>query len=45
MFELFIYCSLGLCIVWDIGLVIYMMFESVQDVRELENICNSHKLS
>ena len=45
MFELFIYCSLGLCIVWDIGLVIYMMFESAQDVRELENICNSHKLS
>ena len=45
MFDLFIYCSLGLCIVWNFGLVIYMMFESAQDVRELENICNSHKLS
>ena len=45
MFELFIYRSLGLCIVWDIGLVIYMMFESAKYVRELENICNSHKLS
>ena len=45
MFELFIYCSLGLCIVWDIVLVIYMMFESAKYVRELENICNSHKLS
>lgn len=45
MFDLFIYCFLGLCIVWNVGLVIYMMFESAQDVRELENICNSHKLS
>ena len=45
MFDLFIYCFLGLCVLWDIGLVIFMMFESAQDERELENICNSHKLS
>ena len=45
MFDLFIYCFLGLCIMWNVGLVIYMMFESAQDVRELENICNSHKFS
>lgn len=45
MFDLFIYCFLGLCVLWDIGLVFFMMFESAQDVRELENICNSHKLS
>lgn len=45
MFDLFIYCFLGLCVLWDIGLVIFMMFESSQDVRELESICNSHKLS
>ena len=45
MFDLIVYCFLGLCVLWDIGLVIYMMFESAQYVRELENICNSHKLS
>ncbi len=45
MFNLIVYCFLGLCVLWDVGLVIYMMFESAQDVRELEDICNSHKLS
>lgn len=45
MFDLIVYCFLGLCVLWDIGLVIFMMFESDQDERELENICNSHKLS
>lgn len=45
MFDLIIYCFLGLCVLWDIGLVIFMMFESAQYVRDLENICNSHKLS
>ena len=45
MFDLIVYCFLGLCVLWDIGLVIFMMFESAQYVRELENICNSHKLS
>lgn len=45
MFDLIVYCFLGLCVLWDNGLVIFMMFERAQYVRELENICNSHKLS
>ena len=45
MFDLIVYCFLGLCALWDIGLVIFIMFESAQDLDELETICNSHKLS
>ena len=45
MFDLIVYCFLGLCALWDIVLVIFIMFESAQDLDELETICNSHKLS
>ena len=43
MFDLIVYCFLGLCVLWDIGLVIFIMFENAQDLDELETICNSHK--
>ena len=42
MLDLIIYGFLALCITWDLGLMLYMLIESVQDVAELEDICCQH---
>lgn len=43
MFELISYCIVGGCIVWTLGLVLYLCIESAQDVAELEEICCQHE--
>ena len=42
MIELISYCIIGGCLLWTIGLVLYLCFESAQDVAELEEICQQH---
>ena len=42
MFDSIVYGILGLCILWDLGLMLFMVIESAQDVRELESVCHQH---
>ncbi len=42
MLDLIIYGFLALCITWDLGLMLYMLIESANDVQELEDICRQH---
>lgn len=44
MFELISYCVVGGCLVWTIGLVLYLCIESAQDEQELEEICHQHAM-
>ena len=42
MFELISYCIIGGCLVWTLGLVLYLCIEDVQDKAELEEILRRH---
>ena len=42
MFELISYCIIGGCLVWTLGLVLYLCIESANDVADLEAICQQH---
>ena len=43
MFELISYCIVGGCIVWTLGLVLYLCIESAINEAELEDICRRHE--
>lgn len=45
MFELISYCIVGGRLLWTLGLMVYMLIESAQDVQELEELCHSHTRS
>ena len=42
MIELISYCVIGGCLLWTVGLALYLCIESAQDVAELEDICCKH---
>lgn len=42
MIELISYCILGLCFVWTLGLMLYMVIESSQDTDTLEMEISNH---
>ena len=42
MIELISYCILGLCFIWTLGLMLYMVIESSQDIDELEMEMATH---
>ena len=42
MIELISYCIIGGCLLWTLGLVLYLYIESAQDEQELEDICHQH---
>ena len=42
MFELISYCIIGGCLIWTLGLVLYLCIESVQGMAELEEILRQH---
>lgn len=42
MIELISYCILGLCFVWTLGLMLYIVIESSQDIDELEMEMANH---
>ena len=42
MIELISYCIIGGCLLWTIGLVLYLCVESAQYLAELEKICHEH---
>ena len=44
MIELISYCLIGGCLLWTLGLVLYLCIESAQDVHELEEICHHHAM-
>lgn len=44
MIELISYCILGLCFVWTLGLMLYMVIESNQDIDELEMEMDTHAM-
>ena len=42
MIELISYCILGLCFVWTLGLMLYMIIENNQDIDKLEAEMATH---
>lgn len=42
MIELISYCILGLCLVWTLGLMLYMVIENNQDIDKLEMELANH---
>ena len=42
MIELISYCVLGGCLLWTIGLVLYLCFESAQDEAKMEEVYRHH---
>ena len=42
MFELISYCIIGGCLIWTLGLVLYLCIESAQGTAELEEILRQH---
>ena len=42
MFELISYCIIGGCLIWTLGLVLYLCIESAQGMAELEEILCRH---
>ena len=42
MFELISYCIIGGCLIWTLGLILYLCIESAQDEVELEEILSQH---
>ena len=44
MIELISYCIIGGCLLWILGLVLYLCIESANDVAELEEICHQHAM-
>ena len=42
MFELISYCIIGGCLIWNLGLVLYLCIENAQEEAELEEILRRH---
>ena len=42
MIELISYCILGLCLVWTLGLMLYIVIENSQDIAKLEMEMDTH---
>ena len=42
MIELISYCIIGGCLIWDLGLVLYLYIEDAQEEAELEEILHQH---
>ena len=42
MIELISYCILGLCFIWTLGLMLYMIIENNQDIDKLEAEMATH---
>ena len=42
MFELISYCIIGGCLLWNLGLVLYLCIENAQEEAELEEILRQH---
>ena len=42
MIELISYCVIGGCLLWIVGLALYLFIESANDVADLEEICHQH---
>ena len=42
MIELISYCILGLCLVWTLGLMLYIVIENSQDIDKLEMEMDTH---
>lgn len=42
MFDLIVYSILVLCLVWDLGLMLFVVIESAQDIDKLEMEMDSH---
>ena len=43
MIELISYCIIGGCLIWDLGLVLYLCIENAQEEAELEEILRRHR--
>ena len=44
MIELISYCNLGLCLVWTLGLMLYIVIENSQDIDKLEMEMDTHAM-
>ena len=44
MIELISYCILGLCLVWTLGLMLYIVIENSQDIDKLEMEIDTHAM-
>ena len=44
MIEVILYCVIGGCLVWTLGLMFYLCVESANDVADLEDICHQHAM-
>ena len=44
MIELISYCILGLCLVWTLGLMLYIVIENSQDIAKLEMEMDTHAM-
>ena len=42
MIELISYCIIGGCLLWNLGLVLYLCIENAQEEAELEEILRQH---
>ena len=42
MIELISYCIIGGCLIWNLGLVLYLCIEDAQEEAELEEILCRH---
>lgn len=42
MLELISYCIIGGCLLWTVGLVLYLCVESANGMADLEDICRRH---
>lgn len=42
MIELISYCILGLCSIWTLGLMLYIVIENSQDIAKLEMEMDTH---
>lgn len=44
MIELISYCILGLCLVWTLGLMLYIVIENSQDIAKLEMAIHAKRM-
>ena len=44
MIELISYCILGLCFVWTLGLMLYIVIENSQEIDKLEMEMDTHAM-
>ena len=44
MIELISYCILGLCLIWTLGLMLYIVIENSQDIDKLEMAIHAKRM-